>query len=115
MRFFPGKLCADVGIVWQRIEGSLLVLLREQQLHEHLVGDVLRQRSADPGPLRRIQDFADGVMGAVKLQLHGAHALVRVRRDPQDVSVVERMKFLLDKCHTMSCADIIIEEFPGRG
>ena len=102
-------------LVRQHIEGSLLVLLREQQLHERFVCDVLRQRSADPGPLRRIQDFADGVMGAAQLQLHGAHAPVRVRRDPQDVSVVEQMKFLLDKCHTMPCADIIIEEFSGRG
>ena len=105
MRFFPGKLCADVGIVWQRIEGSLLVLLREQQLHEHLVGDVLRQRSADPGPLRRIQDFADGVVGPAQFRLHGVHTLVRVSGHPQDVSVVEQMKFLYNDKGAADCRD----------
>jgi hypothetical protein len=40
---------------------------------------------------------------------------VQIRCDSQDVSVVEQMKFLLDKCHTMLCTSIIIEEFPGRG
>ena len=35
--------------------------------------------------------------------------------NPQDTSVVEQMKFLLDKCHTMLCADIIIEEFSKYG
>ena len=59
--------------------------------------------------------FPYGVVRAAQLQLHGAHALARVRRDPQDVSVVEQNNFLLSKCHTMTCAVTIIEEFPERG
>lgn len=67
------------------------------------------------GLLRCIQDFPDGVMEAAQIQLHGAHALVRVSGHPQDVSVVEQMKFLLDKRHTIPCAYVIIEEFPKHG
>ena len=35
--------------------------------------------------------------------------------DPQDVSVVEQTNFLLDKCHTLSCAITIIEEISECG
>lgn len=109
-----GQLCVDVGIVRRHLEGGPLIRLREQQLHEHPVGDVPQQRPANPGILSCVQDLADGVVGATQFQFHGAHALARIRCDPQDISVVEQMKFLLDKCHTMTCAGIITEEFLGR-
>ena len=39
---FPGQLCMDVGIVRQNIQNHFLIFFREQQLHKHLVGAVLR-------------------------------------------------------------------------
>ena len=65
--------------------------------------------------MSRLLDLTDRVMRAAQFQFHGAYALIRVAADPQDVSVVEQMNFLLDKCHTLSCADTIIEKIPKCG
>ena len=85
------------------------------QFYENLIGHRIYQWPVDPGFLGSIQNLPDGVVEARQLQFHGAHALVRARRNPQDVFLVEQRKFLLDKCHTVSCADIIIEGFSRCG
>ena len=112
---FPSQLCVDVRIVRNDIERRFLVFLWEQQFHEHFVGHGIRQWPGDSGLLSRLLDLTDRVMRAAQFQFHGAYALIRVAADPQDVSVVEQMNFLLDKCHTLSCADTIIEKIPKCG
>ena len=112
---FPSQLCVDVRIVRNDIERRFLVFLWEQQFHEHFVGHGIRQWPGDSGLLSRLLDITDRVMRAAQFQFHGAYALIRVAADPQDVSVVEQMNFLLDKCHTLSCADTIIEKIQKCG
>ena len=56
------QFSVDICIVGNCIQNGFLILLREQQFYEHLIGNIFRQRPADPGLFCRVQHLSNGMV-----------------------------------------------------